>query len=61
MYPKNHLNISSQEDHFTKRKGRTSGQDGGLGRHTTPPHTTKKKDNKFKNKKQPELTENLTV
>ena len=33
-------------------------QDGGVGRHTVPPQTKKKDNNKFKNKKQPELTEN---
>ena len=40
----------------------TSGQDGGIGRHTVLPHTKKKdqkKDNNnLKTKKQPELTEN---
>ena len=40
----------------------TSGQDGGISKYTLPSCTTKKKDNdKFKNKKQPELTENQTV
>ena len=38
----------------------TSGQDGGVGRHTVPPRTTKGQQ-QFKNKKQPELTENQTV
>ena len=38
----------------------TPGQDGGIGRHTAL-HNKKKDNNKFKNKKQPELTENQTV
>ena len=40
---------------------RTSGQDGGVGRHTVPPCTTKRRTTTIKNKKQPELTENRTV
>ena len=39
----------------------TSGQDGGMGRHTVPPHTTKRRTTTYKQKKQPELTENRTV
>ena len=37
-----------------------SGQDGDIGRHTVPPRTIKE-GQQFKNKKQPELTENQTV
>ena len=36
----------------------TSGQDGGIGRHLAQP---KEGQQQFKNKKQPELTENRTV
>ena len=36
------------------------GQDGGVGRLTVPARTTKE-GQQFKNKKQPELTENQTV
>ena len=38
----------------------TSSQDGGTGRYTASSHN-QKDNNKFKNKKQPELTENQTV
>ena len=38
-----------------------SGQDGGIGRHTVPLCTTKKGQQQFKNKKQPELPEDKTV
>ena len=39
-----------------------SGQDGDVDRFALPPCTTNQKDNhQFKNKKQPELLENLTV
>ena len=39
-----------------------SSQDGGVGRHTVPPHTTKRRTTtNLKTKKQPELTENRTV
>ena len=38
-----------------------SDQDGGVGRHTVAPHTMKEGQQQFKNKKQPELTENQTV
>ena len=40
----------------------TSGQDGCIGRHTVPPHTTKRRTTtNVKTKNQPELTENQTV
>ena len=40
----------------------TSGQDGGIGRHTVPPRTTKiRTTTNLKTKKQPELPENRTV
>ena len=39
----------------------TSGQDGSVGRHTVPPPQPKEGQQQFKNKKQPELTENRTV
>ena len=39
----------------------TFGQDGGVGRHTVSSHNQNKDNNKFKNKKQPELTENQTI
>ena len=38
-----------------------SSQDGGVGRHTVPPRTTKRKTTKIKKKKKTELTENQTV
>ena len=38
----------------------SSGQEGGIGRHTVPPRKPKGQQ-QFKNKKQPELTENRTV
>ena len=41
---------------------KTSSQDGGIGRHTGASlHNQNKDNNKFKNKKQPELIENKTV
>ena len=41
---------------------RTSGQDGGIGRHAVPPQTTKRRTTKkLKTKKQPELIENQTI
>ena len=40
---------------------KTSDQNGGVGRHTVPPRTTKRRTQQFKNKKQPELTDNRTV
>ena len=49
---------------FENFKDRTSGQDGGIGRYTLLPHTTKRRTTtnvKNKNKKQPELPENWTV
>ena len=39
----------------------TFGQDGGVGRHTVSSHNQNKDNNKFKNKKQPELTETQTI
>ena len=36
----------------------TSGQDGGVGRHTVPPRKPKEGQQQFKKEKQPELTEN---
>ena len=39
------------------KKAKKKNQDGGVGRHTAPPHPTERQQ--FKNKKQPELTENL--
>ena len=40
----------------------TSSQDGGIGRHTVPPRTTKRgTTTDLKNKNQPELPENQTV
>ena len=40
----------------------TSGQDGGIGRHTVPPCTTKRRTTtSLKTKKSPDLTENQTV
>ena len=47
--------------HFKTEKSRTSGQEGGVGRHTVPPAQPKGGQQQFKNKKQPELTENRTV
>ena len=41
----------------TSKKRVTSSQEGGMGRHTASLHN-QKTDNKFKNKKQPELSEN---
>ena len=44
------------------RNSQASGQDGGVGRHTVPPRTTKRQTTTIKKKKQnPELTENRTV
>ena len=40
---------------------RNSGQDGGVGRYTLPPHTTKRRTTNLKTKKQWELPENRTV
>ena len=34
-----------------KMEGEASGQDGGVGRHTVPPRTTKEGQQQFKNKK----------
>ena len=45
--------------HWLNTLVQTSSQDGGTGRYTASSHN--QKDNKFKNKKQPELTENQTV
>ena len=39
----------------------TSGQDGGIGKYTVPPHTTKRRTTNLKTKKQPELPENRIV
>ena len=36
-------------------------QDGGIGRHTVPPCTTKRTTTNLNTKKQPELTDNQTV
>ena len=44
-------------DYIKRNVEKTSSQDRGTGRHTVPPHTTKG-GQQFKNKKQPELTEN---
>ena len=54
--------ISLQLSSKNKNLG-TSGQDGGIGRHTVPTCTVQPKEGQqqFKNKKQPELTENRTV
>ena len=47
---------------YLKNKKGTSSQDGGIGRYTVPPHITKRRTTtNLKTKKQPELTENLTV
>ena len=44
------------------KDNRTSGQDGGIGRHTVPPRTTKRRTTThLKTKKQPKLIENRTV
>ena len=43
-------------------KMETSGQDGGVGRYTLPPHTTKRRTTtNLKNKNPPKLPENRTV
>ena len=45
-----------------KVRDMTPRQDGGIGRHTVPPHTTKRRTTtNLKIEKQPELTENQTV
>ena len=41
--------------------GAASGQDGGIGRHTAPPRTTKRRITIKKQQQQPELTENRPV
>ena len=44
----------------TPRSAGTSSQDGGVGRHTVPPHTTNRRITTIK-KKKTELTENRTI
>ena len=40
----NHMIISiDEEKEFDKIQHQTSSQDGGIGRHTVPPHTTKRR------------------
>ena len=51
---------SKETSNPIKKMGNGENQDGGLGRHTAPPRTIKE-GQQFKNKKQPELTENQTV
>ena len=51
--------LKELRENFKKEiASRASGQDGGIGRYTVPPLTTKRRTTRFKNKKQPELTEN---
>ena len=54
--------MRSRKKSKDNKTNETSGQDGGVGRHTVPPYTTKEGQQQIKKKKnEPELTENRTV
>ena len=56
------FNVGNFQHELKKRTEVTSGQDEGVGRYTLPLCTIKRRTTtNFKNKKQPELTENRTV